>query len=91
MRTIDYNTKESTNIATHLAVDEKIRISEGDALAYEEGFATESGVRPETAESGGRIRHPEDKDAALLKSADELLEEESINDFADPIRETESL
>lgn len=91
MPTRNYDDKESASTETHLSVDEKIRRSESESTSYEEGFATESGVRPETAESGGRIRHPEDKDAALLKSPDELLDEELLDESIDPTDEAESL
>jgi hypothetical protein len=89
----DYDAKDSANTATHLAVDEKIRqsLGFGDSISFEEGFAAESGVRQETAETGGRVRHAEDKDAPITKSADDMLEEESISDLADPVLQTESL
>lgn len=66
MKKRDYDTmyNENTgNTETHIAVDE--RLENEDLLAFEEGFAAASGIRPETAESGGRIKHPEDKDSAL--------------------------
>lgn len=66
MKTRDYETMydETTgNTETHLAVDERLDME--DRLAFEEGFASASGIRPETAESGGRIKHPEDKDASI--------------------------
>ena len=50
---------------THLAVDDAIRNESNTAL--EEGFAAASGVRNETAETGGRIKHPETKDEEYTK------------------------
>ena len=73
MKKRDYDTEydETTGgTETQVAVDTKMKktiaagSTKGDRNEYEEGFAAASGVRPETAASGGRIRHPEDKDSA---------------------------
>lgn len=71
MKTIDYDTVHDQSIgntATHMAVDEAMLDKNMQTpRVYEEGFASASGVRPETAESGGRIRHPENKDDAIVE------------------------
>ena len=51
------------NSETHLAVDEKLKMGY-TRTAMNEGFASASGVRPETAESGGKVTKGEDKDRA---------------------------
>lgn len=56
-----------TGTETHRGVDQMIEASlekgssaNGDvANLYEEGFAASSGIRPATAETGGRIADPE--------------------------------
>ncbi len=53
-----------TNTQTHLGVDEKIRQGYTKG-AMEEGFGAASGVRPETASSGGKITNDENGDGAL--------------------------
>ena len=92
MKTRDYDKMydETTgSTETHLAVDTKMKhvidfdSSIEDRNAFEEGFAAASGVRAETAETDGRVRHPETKDAARLEpdskadEAAELIEEEN--------------
>ena len=67
MRRIDYNAEESGNTETHIAVDEKMRNQPAELQDdfqddLEEGFASASGVRNETAATGGRVKHPETKD-----------------------------
>lgn len=69
----DY-TKNTGNTETHIATDERMKME--DPLAYEEGFASASGVRPETSESGGRVRHPENKDAAKTAMVPNHIDEE---------------
>lgn len=72
MRRRDYDTmydENSGGTETHLATDVKMdRVTHYiDAeTSYEEGFASASGVRNETAESGGRLKHPETKDDARV-------------------------
>lgn len=71
---------KTPNTETHMAVDEKIKTGYTQR-SMNEGFASASGVRPETAETGGRLTHPEDADRA--RDNDEFLhhieeEEEEI-------------
>jgi hypothetical protein len=86
MKKRDYDTMydETTGgTETHVAVDTKMKntiqagSSKGDRLPYEEGFASASGVRPETAETGGRIRHPESKDAPQPDPVPKQIEREN--------------
>lgn len=72
MRRIDYDKqdKNTGNTENHIAVDESIEKKFGNSrYAYEEGFAASSGIRGETAETSGRVKHPETKDAASLEHA----------------------
>lgn len=65
MRIIDYDKKDKNTggTDTHEAVDDVMKRDDGSiGLAYEEGFAASHGVRPETAETGGRMRHPDMQD-----------------------------
>ena len=75
----DYDTmynKNTGSTETHIAVDEQLESE--DPRAYVEGFASASGIRPETAESGGRIKHPEDRDAPQVEGQlDNMLDEEN--------------
>ncbi len=89
----DYDTMydESTgNSGNHIAADEMIRrrnnlqdnrtgYQEGGSLrdAYEESFASASGVRGQTAETGGRIRHPETGDQLRPDPMPSQLEQEN--------------
>jgi hypothetical protein len=58
---------------SHLGVDKMIQNSldhgsTADGLTaqqYEEGFGASSGIRPEVAETGGRLKAPEMKDDAI--------------------------
>jgi hypothetical protein len=86
MKTRDYDTdynKNTGNTDTHVATDTQMEntIRDGSTLgdreAFEEGFAAASGIRPETAESGGRIRHPESKDAARHDPVAKLVKNEN--------------
>lgn len=86
MKHRDYDTMydETTgNTDTHLAVDSQMKksIAKGstseDRLEYEEGFAAASGVRPETAATGGRIKHPETKDASNPDPVPSSIEKEN--------------
>lgn len=88
MRKRDYDTmyKKSTGgTGNQLAVDDEIKESEFESIAYEEGFASASGVRPETAETGGRVRYPETKDAARPDPVPLSIEKENagLADTAD--------
>jgi hypothetical protein len=65
MRTVDYDDKDSANTETHIATDEAMEKKFGDLQhAYEEGFASASGVRAGTAETDGSVKHPETSDEA---------------------------
>ncbi len=72
MRTIDYDDTEkgTGSTETHRAVDEvmKDRIDhEGsEHIAFEEGFASASGILPEAAETGGRTLEGDRSDASRL-------------------------
>jgi hypothetical protein len=86
MKHRDYDTMydETTgNTDTHVAVDTKMKTTiklgstKGDRNAYEEGFASASGIRPDTAASGGHIRHPESKDAPAIDPVPKSIEEEN--------------
>lgn len=46
-----------------ISVDKKMKQGYTSS-AMEEGFSSASGVRPDTASSGGRVSHPETKDCA---------------------------
>lgn len=61
----DYDTVYNENTGgteTHEAVDERMHNPHDFANELEEGFASASGVRGETAATDGRIRHPETQD-----------------------------
>jgi len=79
----DYDKQDSGNTETHLAVDIQMKKvidsgrPAGDTNAYEEGFASASGVRPESAETGGRIRSPENKDKAKPSQIPASIEKEN--------------
>lgn len=75
MRRIDYGKQETASTETHLSVDENLR--KRSQNAFEEGFAASSGVRPETAETGGRVKNPEKKDSALVESTLDAVADEN--------------
>ena len=84
MRTRDYDTmykETSGGTETHTATDEMIRRNSDQPglhrQAFEEGFASASGVRGETAETGGRITHPEQFDRSLPERDAPEVEEEN--------------
>lgn len=81
MKTRDYDTiyNDTTGgTETHLAVDEAMQDKNAQAQhVYEEGFAASSGVRQETAETGGRIKHPEMKDDSRPDRVPDSIEEEN--------------
>lgn len=65
MKTIDYDApdKSTGNSETLVATDENMEKKYGNLQrAYEEGFAASSGVRAGTAETNGRVTHPEKSD-----------------------------
>ena len=64
-RVVEYDETTSPNTDTHLSVDEKIRTDLANPAttpAFSEGFAASSGVRPQAAETGGRIKAEETQD-----------------------------
>ncbi|MDE3060154.1 MAG: hypothetical protein KGJ06_04015 [Pseudomonadota bacterium] len=92
MRKRDYDDESySGGTETHLAADTQMKetirrgSTKGDRNAYHEGFASASGVRQETAETGGRIHHPESKDAPRPDPVPPLIEKENagLADTAD--------
>lgn len=79
MRTIKYDEKEkySGNSETHIATDTHMDTEHYDAQRMEEGFAASDGVRPATAESGGRVKHPETDDKATTENIPESIAKEN--------------
>jgi len=79
MKKRDYDTmydKYTGNTETRIATDEHMALE--DANIYEEGFASASGVRADTASSGGRIRHSEEGDAPYTEGrVDTLIDDEN--------------
>lgn len=63
-KVIDYDAADSASTENHLSVDDKIRsdLNSPAQPAMREGFAASSGIRPEAAESGGRIKNGQMKD-----------------------------
>ncbi len=83
MRTIDYDATEkgTGGTETHRAVDEvmqeRIAHEGSEYLAFVEGFAAASGVLPEAAETGGRLRQGGRTDASLPDRASAPIEQEN--------------
>ena len=82
MRTIDYDAKDAASTENHLSVDAQIEEVIDHAggqqdLALREGFAASSGIRPESAETGGRIDHPEMLDDTMPDPVPDIIEEEN--------------
>ncbi len=80
MRTIEYNEKDKNtgSTETHVATDEAIDKKFGNLQrAYEEGFAASSGVRGGTAETDGRVKHPEKGDDSNPSQAEDSIEDEN--------------
>jgi hypothetical protein len=86
MRHIDTTKPTHTGTETHLGVDEMIdesldKGSSADGVvdkAYREGFGASSGVRNETAESGGHSNPaPEMKDDSIPDRVPNSLEKEN--------------
>lgn len=75
MRKIRYESEDSPNTDNHLSVDTQMELvidhpeSNQRSRALSEGFAASSGIRPETAESGGTLKHPETKDGVRSLSS----------------------
>lgn len=80
MRIVDYDGKDknSGNTAEHIATDKAIDKKFGTIQnAYEEGFAAADGVRGGTAESDGRVKHPERVDDSRPKRTPTSIENEN--------------
>ena len=80
MRIINYDKKEksSGNTEEHVATDEATEKKFGNMQhAYEEGFAASDGVRGGTAESDGRVKHPEEGDDSRPTRTPESIENEN--------------
>jgi len=80
MRIRDYDEKDknSGNTETQIAVDEKIEKIYGNLQnAYEEGFAASSGIQGGTAETNGRIKHPERIDDSHPNRTPDSIENEN--------------
>lgn len=79
-RMVEYDEHDSPSTETHLSVDEKIRTdleNPATTTAYEEGFDASSGIRPESAETGGRIKAPEMKDDPKNDRTPDSIEREN--------------
>lgn len=82
MRVIDYDAKDSASTENHLSVDaqmeEVIDHPGGEQdLALREGFAASSGIRPESAETGGQLDHPETLDDPTPEPVSVAADEEN--------------
>jgi len=80
MRTIEYDEKDKItgSTSTRVATDESIEKKFGNMQhAYEEGFAASDGVRAGTAETDGRVKHPEKGDDSRPKRAENSIENEN--------------
>ena len=80
MLTFNYSDKEEdqANTETLIAVDESIAHKFGNLQrAYNEGFAASSGVRGETAETSGRVLHPEKGDETSIDFPINTVEDEN--------------
>jgi hypothetical protein len=78
MRTIKYEETDKANTETLIATDESMEHKFGNIqLAYNEGFAASEGVRGETAETNGRVKHPETKDSPKPNTSAESVQSEN--------------
>ncbi len=79
MRTIHYDKQEkyTGSTETHVATDTMMDDHFNDSLKLEEGFAASSGVRNETAETGGRVKAPEKRDASIPAITIDKFEEDN--------------
>jgi hypothetical protein len=80
MRRIDYDQKDKNtgNTENLIAVDQPVEKEFGNMQrAYEEGFAASDGVRGETAETNGRVKHPEKGDASSTRHAEGGIDDEN--------------
>ena len=80
MRIVNYDEKDKssgsteTHVATYEAMDKKFGNMQN---AYEEGFASADGVRGGTAETDGRVTHPEKGDDSIPKRTPDFIENEN--------------
>ena len=80
MRVIQYDKKDknSGSVEGHVATDEAMEKKFGNLQnAYEEGFAASDGVRGGTAETDGRVEHPEKGDDTTPKRTPDSIEDEN--------------
>jgi len=80
MRIVNYDQKDKNSGSTeeHIATDEAMDKKFGNIQnAYEEGFASADGVRAGTAESDGRVKHPEKGDDTRPKRTPDFIENEN--------------
>ncbi len=80
MRTIDYDKQDKNTGSTenHVSTNEPVEKKFGNfQRAYEEGFAASDGVRGETAETDGRVKHPEKGDDSRPRRQDPSIENEN--------------
>jgi len=80
MRIIHYDEKDknSGSVEGHVATDEPTDKKFGNLQrAYEEGFAASDGVRGGTAETDGRVTHPEEGDDTIPKRTPQSIEDEN--------------
>ena len=80
MRIVDYDKKDKNTGSTegHIATDETVDKKFGNIQrAYEEGFASADGVRGGTAETDGRVKHPEKGDDSRPKRTPDSIENEN--------------
>ncbi len=79
MRKINYDEPEkyTGNTEPHIATDVMMEEGFNSSLKLEEGFAASSGIRNETAETGGRVKAPEKGDASIPAITLAKFEEEN--------------
>jgi len=80
MRVIDYNKQDKNTGSTeeHIATDKSPEEKFGNLQrAYEEGFASADGVRGGTAETNGRVKHPEKGDDSRPKRTPDSIANEN--------------
>ena len=80
MRTVKFDAKDLNSGGTeqHVATDEAMDKKFGNIQnAYEEGFASADGVRGGTAESDGRVKHPEKGDNSIPATIPTSIEDEN--------------
>lgn len=79
MRIVKYRAKKETvRPEDPIAADETMAKKFGDMQhAYETGFAASDGVRGGTAETDGRVRHPEEGDDTRPTRTPAAIEDEN--------------